>query len=293
MRKIFYLAALLVLALSACRADGQQRFSGERQYSVEESETVRRTLEFSSTPGQKILEVDGVLGAIHVTGYDGSTAELTVRKTIRAYSQDGIRLAKDKVKLDISDKADTVSIYVDQPGHQRSSRTSSRSDWSDPGYEVVFDFDFRVPRSTEIHLWTVTGDVRVEDVNGDFDVSTVNGRIDMTKVSGSGRAHTINGVIDVKFAGNPQKDSHFGSLNGAIEVTFQRNLSADLKFKTFNAGVYTDFPVSALPTPVNTPQRRNGLFVYKNEYQGARVGKGGPMLEFDGFNGDVRILQAK
>ncbi len=31
--------------------------------------------------------------------------------------------------------------------------------------------------------------------------------------------------------------------------------------RTFNGGVYTDFPVNALPMPVNTPERRNGKFV--------------------------------
>lgn len=51
--------------------------------------------------------------------------------------------------------------------------------------------------------------------------------------------------------------------------------------------------LGALPVPVNTPERRNGKFIYRNTWSGVRIGKGGPMLEFDGFNGDVRILQAK
>jgi len=285
--------AFFLLSISACRADGQQRFSGGRQFTVEEQETIRQTLQFSSGRGQKTLEVDSVLGAIHVTGYDGSDVEMTVRKTIRAYSKEQVQLAKDNVKLDISDKADTVSIYVDQPGHQPSTRSSRNFNWSDPGYEVVFDFELRVPRATEVHLGNIAADIRVEDIAGDFDVNAINGRVEMTKVAGSGRVHTVNGPVEVTFASNPTKDSYFGSLNGVVEVTFQRNLSADLKFKTFNAGVYTDFPVSALPTAVNTPQRRNGMFVYKNEYQGARVGQGGPMLEFEGFNQAIRIRQAK
>lgn len=293
MKSASYLTAFLVLSIAAFSADGQQRLNGRRQFAVEEHETIRRTLVFSAGRGPKTLEVDGVLGAIHVTGYDGSDVEMTVLKTIRANFQDQAQLAKDSVKLEISDKADTVSIYVDQPGHERSTRSLGNFNWSDPGYEVEFDFELRVPRATELHLRNVTDDIRVEDITGDFDVSAVAGSIEMTKVSGSGRAHTINGPVNVTFATNPTKNSYFGSLNGVVDVTFQRNLSADLKFKTFNAGVYTDFPVSALPTAVNTPQTRNGMFVYKNEYQGARVGQGGPMLEFDGFNRDIRIRQAK
>ena len=263
-------------------AHGQQRFVPERPFSVEERETIRQTLEFSSTGGQKMLEVEGVLGAIHVTGYDGTAVEMTANKTVRANTPEQARLARDTVRLDVSDKADTIRIDVDQPNQMR-----------DPGYQVIFDFELRVPRATNIRLQNVRDEIRVQDMTGDFDLSSVSGRIDMTMVAGSGRVHAVSGPVEVNFSRNPTKDSYFGSLSGEVDVTFQKDLSADLKFKTFNAGVYTDFPVTALPVPVNAPERRNGMFIYKSEYQGARVGKGGPMLEFDGFNRDIRIRQAK
>lgn len=255
---------------------------------------MQRTLDFATGSTKRVLEVDAVDGEIHVTGYEGNTVEVTVEKTIRAYSPEQVRLAKDRVKLDIADKRDIINIYVDQPGHERSSRTSSRSNWSDPGYEVTFDFDIRVPRATEVHLWTVTGgDIRVDDVRGDFEVNTVNGPIKLTKMSGSGEVRTVNGPVDVVFSDNPKNDCSFSSLNGVIDVTFPKNLSADMKFKTFRGEVFTDFEVSQLPTPVNTPQRRNGTFVYRNEFQGVRIGKGGPMMQFDSFNGEIRVRQAK
>ena len=115
----------------------------------------------------------------------------------------------------------------------------------------------------------------------------------MSGLMGSGRAHTINGRVKVAFASNPKDASHFDSINGNIEVTFQRNLSADLRYKTLNGGVYTDFQVSALPATANPPERRNGKLIFKSQLQGVRVGNGGPVIEFEGFNGDVRILQAK
>jgi DUF4097 and DUF4098 domain-containing protein YvlB len=160
---------------------------------------------------------------------------------------------------------------------------------------VSFDFELRVPRQTEIHLWTVNGgDIQVENVAGDFDVSNVNGGIEMRGLSGSGEAHTVNGPVKVAFVSNPKGDTAFKSINGEIEIVFQRNLSADLHYKTFNGGVYTDFPITALPTPAGAAQRRNGKFVYKsNDFSGARIGNGGPSLDVDGFNGDIRILQAK
>ncbi len=286
MKKALLLTILLTM-LAACVLQGQ------RWLSSEEKETIRRAMRFAPGTVMKVLQVDNVQGSIRVTGYDGPDIEMVAEKTIRAQTRDRLEVAKREVTLDILDNSDTVDIYVDQPGHERSKRNSSRSRWNDPGYVVSFDFDIRAPRQTELHLWTVNdGDIRVENVAGDFEVNNVNGGIEMTGISGSGRAHTINGKVQVAFASNPKEDSHFGSLNGRIEVTFQRNLSADLRYKTFNGGVYTDFPVSALPSPI-TPVKRSGRLILRSEYQGARIGNGGPTLEFDGFNGDVRILQAK
>jgi hypothetical protein len=288
MKKPLLSLTLLLLAGAACVLNGQ------RWLSAEEHETIRKTLAFSAGSGMKILEVDNVQGSIRVTGYDGRDVEMVANKTIRAQSQNMLEAAKREVNLDIADKADTISIFVDQPGHERSTRNSSASHWGNRGYEVSFDFEIRVPRQTEIHLWTVNnGDIHVENVLGDFDVNNVNGGIEMSGLVGSGRAHTINGRVKAAFASNPKDGSHFGSLNGNIEVTFQRNLSADLRYKTNRGGVYTDFPVSALAAPAGTPERRNGKLVFKKEFSAARIGNGGPVLEFDGFNGDVRILEAK
>ena len=90
MRKTFCLITFVVLAMIAGPARGQQRIGRERQYSVEERETVRRTLEFSATGGHKLLQVDGVFGAIHVTGYEGSQVEMIVHKN----EYQGVRIGK-------------------------------------------------------------------------------------------------------------------------------------------------------------------------------------------------------
>jgi len=287
MKSSFLLMLVLGLFALSCVASAQRRFD------LEEKDTIRRTLDFSSGNGMKILEVDNVNGRIRVTGYDGPGVEMVANTTIRAKSQTTLQMAKQEVKLDITDKADTINIYVDQPGHERSTLSSSHSRWSNRGYEVTFDFDIRVPRRAEIHLWTVNGGpIEIQDVTGDFNVNNINGAIEMRNVSGSGRAHTINGPVNVAFAENPKEDSHFGSLNGDIDATFRPDLSADLRFKTFNGGVYTDFPVTTLPSAPDT-LRQNGKLVLRNEFSNVRIGKGGPTLEFDGFNGNVRIRQGK
>src|SRR5262245_44888810 len=130
MKKPLLPLAALLLAGAVCMVNGQ------RWLSTEEHETIRKTLAFSSGSGMKILEVDNVQGSIRVTGYDGRDVEMVATKTIRAQSQNRLEAAKREVDLDIADKADAISVFVDQPGHERSTRNSSGSRWSNRGYEV-------------------------------------------------------------------------------------------------------------------------------------------------------------
>ncbi len=281
MRKLFLFAALIPLA-----------FSFEQ---LEEKETITKTL-----PAARELDIDNVNGSIHVTGYNGSDIRLEAHRRIRADDAQKMEEAKRDVKLDINQTGDTLKVYVDGPFRcncdDSRNRTRSRGSVHEHGrrgYNVVYDFDLKVPASTGLLLTTINnGEIKVENVTGDFDVDNINGGVEMHELSGSGRAHALNGRVTVTFARNPAKESYFGSLNGAIEVAFQPGLSADLRLKTFNGHAYTDFPVTALAAAATAaPERRNGKFVYRgHDFTSVRAGNGGPEYKFDAFNGDIRIL---
>jgi len=275
----------------------QSGFAQSSRYSVTEQETIQHSLEFTGS-GNRMLELDNVFGSIHVTGATGRTVEMSAHKVIRAESQARIDDAKRDVKLDISDKAETVRIYVDGPFRSdgrdgRDGWRSSGSRWSDPGYRVDFDFDLKVPEGTKLRLRTInSGSITVDKTSGDFEVENVNGGITMTDIRGSGSAQTVNGPVKVSFLENPRTASAFKSTNGIIEVSFQPDFNADLQMKTFNGGLYTDFEVKGLPAPVGTGERVNGKFVFRgNSFSGFRVGNGGPEIKFDGFNGDVKVIR--
>ena len=256
---------------------------------TEVQEPLRRTLKFSSGAGDKTLAVDSIRGSIEVLGFDGDSVEMIARKTIHADSDASLHAATEEVKLDITEGADIVSIFVDEPGRQPSDFRI----WQDRGYAVDFDFELRVPRNTSLRLRTVVGDIDIKDVDGDFNVESTVGNLDLNRISGSGRIRTVSGMVTAVFARNPLKDSYFGSTNGDVDVTFPRNLSADIRFKTFNGGVYTDFPIGAVPVRTGSSEVITGRILTRNSFSRARIGTGGPTLQFDGFNGNVRIRQAK
>jgi hypothetical protein len=256
---------------------------------AEQNETIQKSFSFSGSEARKVI-VDNVNGSIQVTGHAGSDLRMVAHEHIRGDSQSKVEEARRDVKLDISQDANTVRLYVDGPFRCRNGCVR---DDGDRGYEGTFDFELQVPRDTAMNLKTINdGQIKVRDGTGDYEVKNINGGIEMTGAAGSGKVYALNGAVKVTFRENPRAASSFGSLNGEVRVSFQPNLSADLRFKTFNGGIYTDFPVTYLPRPASAGGRRDGgRFVYKsNEWSAARVGNGGPELSFDGFNGDIRIL---
>src|SRR6266478_6205635 len=98
--------------------------------------------------------------------------------------------------------------------------------------------------------------------------------------------------VKVSFRQNPKEASDFETVNGAIELQFARDLSADFRFKTFNGGIYSDFPVTALPVRGMQEERHGSKVIFRaDRYTGARINAGGPQIKVENLNGDIRILE--
>jgi len=278
-------AILTLLALglgSVCLAR-----TGSGDWPVGDQETIEKTLTLSGEPMRLI--VDNVSGYVHLTGTSGSQVHVIAHKTIRAETRADLDQAKSEVKLDMTEQPGTVSIEYNAPwrckDHCDGCCESHRR-----FYEVTYDIDVQAPRQARLVISTVNGGLRLEKIDGPFDVKGVNGAIHMSDVGGSGDAHTVNGAVDVAFSRNPSQPCSLKTVNGALDAYFQPGLSADLLFKTFNGEIYSDFDVTALPTPVAEAGRKDGMFVYRSRGpHAARAGRGGPQLSFDTLNGSIRL----
>lgn len=256
------------------------------------SEVIRRTLKFSGSGPQELI-IDNVFGSIEIVGYNGKDVQMIARHKIKARSERKLKRAQEDVILDITEEDNTISLYVDGPFRRHDGSINYRG-WRHYGYEVTYDFEIKVPHKTDLYLKTINdGEIFVKDVSGNYEVDNINGGIEMEEINGPGRVYALNGEVKVTFTKNPKKDSYFGSLNGNVEVTFQSGFSADVNIKTFNGKAYSDFPFTYLPTTLPKPERKkNGKFVYKsNRGANVRIGKGGPKIEFDGFNGNIYIYE--
>jgi hypothetical protein len=275
-----------------CAVGAATTVGAMRSLSPIAQDTIRRTLRWSGG-GERTLEVSNVNGSIYVLGDDRQDVEMTADRTIDTDGRDGVGETRRNIRLDATESADTVRICADAERCSCSPDDRSPREWWRDWDGVHVDFTVRVPKNTRLRLCTIDhGAITVEHVEGDFDVSNINGGIEMIGIRGSGRAQTVNGRVNATFAANPKAPSSFKTVNGRIEVVFPRDLAADLRMKTLNGGLYTDFDVTVMPSAPVVAERRNGKFVYRNDrFAAVRVGRGGPLITFEGVNGDVHVLR--
>lgn len=260
---------------------------------VEDKSTIRHTWTFADTASPREVKVDNIEGSITVTGQRSQSVELIAEKTIRAESQEKIREAQQKVKLDLTQDGNTVEAYVDAPWRCQNGIRDRGPRYY--GYRVRFDFELKVPLEAGVFLRTINdGEIKVQSINGSYDVENINGGVEMLEIGGSGRAYALNGPVKVVFSRNPQSECYLGSLNGAIDAFFLPGLSADIRLKSFNGSIFSDFPVSYLPNGGMTREQHDGKFIYKtNQFFGVRVGTGGSEIKFDSFNGNICIHEKR
>lgn len=252
----------------------------------------RYSLRFA-TAGERSLEIDSVWGAIDVTTWDGATVDVAVTRTVTADS-DADRAAADRdVRLQVTDNAAALRLYVDGPFRDRDDngfRGGSRID-----YRVRYDFTVKVPHRVAVRLRTVNdGDITVRGVEGSFDVRNVNGRVALLDIAGAGSARTVNGDVKATFRANPRADVRLKTLNGDVVARFGTGLSADVWLATTNGDAFTDYDYVSLPPPSPKAEQRGSKRVWRVASRtGIRIGAGGPSLDVETFNGNIRILRSQ
>jgi hypothetical protein len=263
----------------------------EESFQEHEQEKIEKSFSMPAGAGRRTVEIDNVWGSIEVVGIASDQVQLTVNKSIRAESKAKIAQARKDVTLDITQQADALKLYVNGP-FRCNCHDCGRSR-GDEGYVVKMDFQVQVPRDIDIKIKTVNeGHVSVRDINGSFMVRNVNGDIQIRNIAGSGSARTVNGPLKVSFRQNPREASDFNTVNGNIELAFAHDLSADFRFKTFNGGIYSDFPVTALPVQGMHEEHHGAKLIFRaDRYTGARINAGGPQIKVENLNGDIRILE--
>ena len=138
-------------------------------------------------------------------------------------------------------------------------------------------YEVWLPAHSSLHVNTVNGSIKIEQVQGEIKVSNVNGGLKLAGLGGEVRASTVNGGISVDLAGAKWDGSglQVSTTNGGIRFNVPSNYAANIEASTVNGGVHSDFPISL--------QGSIGKHV------SFQLGGGGPEIRTSTVNGGIRF----
>jgi DUF4097 and DUF4098 domain-containing protein YvlB len=268
-----------------------------------QTEKISKEFSFEVKNAANALLVENINGSITVEGYDGSSILVEVEKKINGKTPARLQKGMEQIQLGVIDRADSIILYVKGVcmnfGRLRGDRSRDGLEWGyewnncqddEQEFDYVMNFRIKIPSATNVRLSTINeGDVSVTGATGKVSAYNINGNITLTGISQATRANTINGNLDVKYAANPSSDCKFYTLNGDINAYFRKGLSSNVSFKSFNGDFYTNLPeLVELPTEVEKSKTDKG-YKYKISANRFKTGRGGALLDFETFNGNVYL----
>lgn len=271
------------------------------------TEKITREFTFEKKGPENALIIANINGHVSVTGYAGDKVLVEVTRTIYGKTAERLEKGKTELQLGVKDLADTLIFYVDiagtcnafgrNPGHNRrrggwgySWNSGKQCEGCQTTYDYSLDFVVKVPESLHVVAGTINkGDIAIRGVKGVVLAENINGSVSVTDLAREAELTTINGDVTIDVQQNPGKACRFYTLNGDINANFRKGLAAELSFESFNGDFYTDID-AIQPLPATLEKAADGKGVkYKINGHRYRIGTGGPLLDFETFNGNVYL----
>lgn len=268
------------------------------------TDKITKEFKFEKVSPQNTLVLANINGHVKVEGYAGDKIMIEAERTITAKTNERLELGKQEMQLRQIDNYDTIIFYVGNNctkfGYQRNKKGNDHwgynwncdDDDCRDKYDYTFNFLVKVPQGVNVDVSTVNdGNVIVKHVKAAVKANNVNGSITLEALEGATTAHTINGDLDFDFVKNPTGNCRFYTLNGDINAYFPKGLTANMGFKSFNGDLYTNLDnLTSIPMDVEKVKGENG---YHLKVGGAKykIRQGGPLLDFETFNGDAIIKE--
>lgn len=263
------------------------------------SDKIVRELCFEQQTNGNALILANINGSIQVEGYPGKNVLIEITRHIQAKTESHLERAKNEIALGVINRVDTLIIYTHDGCNQfkyrsKSRRRSGNYEWNterqcDLVYDYKTDLVVKLPYQTHLDVSTVNdGDILVNNVNGTITANNINGSIKLTALQSATTASTINGDVELEYAGNPTDHCQYYTLNGDINAWFKKGLAANLSFKSFNGELFSNVEqLESLPALLK--KETNGkIKLSANQY---KISKGGVQLDFETFNGNVYLRE--
>lgn len=218
-----YLAALVLAVLLVLPSAGEAyrlKETWQQSFEVEE--------------GTEFI-LSNVNGFIHIEGWDKNEIDVSAEIKVKAPSRREAEKIFGKIDFEVERRGKRLFIKADLP---RVRKTKLFVFEGGEQASIAIYYTVRVPRSTDIELGTVNGDIEARDITGVFDMHATNGDLVLESMSGEGTAHTTNGSVECEIVSFPENgDLSLKSVNGRLVLRLPEDAGGRLDAKTINGKI--------------------------------------------------------
>ena len=291
-------ALLLSMLMLACGAPGAESATETAQrHNFTEREEINQKYQLAH--GARV-EVSSIRGHVDVLNSDSGMAEVQIIRSARTRAD----LEYHKVAVEHSGNSLVVrgvqepeerrdrNIQVDHRVILKVPRAIELKVSSISGHLKVGDVD----GETRIHsisghanignvggklqIQSISGNLDVGDVNADARVNSISGNVRLSQVNGSIDVNSVSGTLNTKLMSLSPQGIHIKSISGSVELGFASDVNADFSATGISGQVYLDVPNVVRDSDVREPNVR------------ARIGSGGTPIEITSVSGNIRLTRS-
>jgi DUF4097 and DUF4098 domain-containing protein YvlB len=227
------------------------------------------------------FDLQNVAGDITVTGGGGDDVKIDAVKRVRHPNEAEGKALLSEIDIQVTDRSGRVEVRTEYP---------RRRNWSGG-----VDFTIGLPRDASVSLRSVSGTVKVTNVNGELRAETVSGDILTMTTKKLRTAKTVSGDIEISEA--EAEELSVGSVSG--DVTINRLKTSGVDGQTVSGDMrLTDVEADhsslrSVSGDIDYTGRlaKNGRYQMQSHSGDIRITPGdtrGFALEGSTFSGDVR-----
>lgn len=254
---------------------------------------------YQLAPGARV-EVSSIRGPVEITNGDGATAEVQIIRTARTRDD----LEYHKIEVEQSGNSLVVrgvqepqdrrrdNIQVDHHVKLKLPRRIDLSVSSVSGWIKVGDVDGQTHISSisgsaklgnvgdKLQVSSISGSLDVGNVGGEARVTSISGNLGLGQVNGSLDVSSISGGLNATLVSLSPEGIHIKSISGSVEIGFKSDINADFDAEHVSGQVYLDVPNVTRDSDEKSSNVR------------ARIGAGGTPITISSVSGNIRLTRS-
>jgi DUF4097 and DUF4098 domain-containing protein YvlB len=254
---------------------------------------------YQLAPGARV-EVSSIRGPVEILNADTATAQVQIIRTART------RADLEYHKIEVQQDGNSLVVRgVQEPEQRRREnvqvnhrvilkvpRNINLSVSSVSGSLKVGDVDGQTHVSSisgsgyignvgdKLQVSSISGNLEVGNVGGDARVTSISGNLGLGQVNGSLNVSSISGGLNATLVSLSPEGIHINSVSGSIEIGFKSEVNADLDAKHVSGEVYLDVPNATRDSDEKSSNVR------------ARIGGGGTPIIISSVSGNIRLKRS-